>query len=147
MIEKFSDKMLEKYLKESKRKFLRDNDGDYLIRFSRDEDSDRELSVWLISSGKANELFKIFITADIKFPKQDWGKCLMLCNEWNYKYRLPRAYLYVEDYNSSIEGEIHLDYNLDFEKGIHQEFLNFIINQAISGAAQFWEWMHKEKGI
>jgi hypothetical protein len=139
--------MIEKFLRSQNYRFLRDNDDDFVLQFGYDKDTDCKLSFNLMVSGKANDIYSILARSDKNVSRQEWGRVIMLCNTWNREKRWPKAYLYVQDPDSSPYGEIFLEQHFNLEQGIHQELFNDFTSNMIVVSNLFWEWIHNEHGI
>jgi len=147
MVQEFNDAMIESYLKTLDYNYLKDKDGDYCIRFKFDDDWGCSLDLWIIKTGTKKQIMEVMITSDKQILKQDWGRCIMMCNTFNRGWRWPKAFLLVEDESSSTTGSILLQEYIDLEKGIHQELFDDYIATVISAGFTFWKWMHKEQGF
>jgi hypothetical protein len=146
-IEPFDQAMIERYLKTSGVRYLRDNEGDFLIRFSYDDDVGGELTVYLIASGKSKQIYVVRVSCSRPIDKSDWGRAVTLCNTWHREMRWPKAYLRVKDPATDTAGSIVLEEQIDLEKGIHQELFDDFTNTIIAASNQFWEWAHREHGL
>jgi putative sensory transduction regulator len=146
-VETFNRGMIEKYLKANDLRFLKDEDGDFVVDFAYDEDCGCELSFRLLAEGQQSEIYVIRAMADKRIQKADWGRAIMLCNTWNMERRWPRSYLYVRDQSKDTTGGIVLEEQIDLEKGIHQELLDHYTDTVMSAAYSFWQWAHKEQNL
>lgn len=143
----FNDNMIESYFKSKETEFLKDSAGDYCVRLGRDDDWGCGLDIWLIKGGKNKGILTVAVYADKEIAKQNWGKYIMLCNTYNKERRWPKAYLQIDDENTSTNGKLILEEHIDLEKGIHQELFNDYVDTVLSAAFGFWKWLHKEKGL
>ena len=146
-VEKFSQAMLEKYVKARGWKYLRDGDGDFRVDFAYDDSTGCELTLWLIADGRQKEIFYVRVASDKRIPKTDWARAMMICNTWNKDRRWPKAYLNVRNPDTDTTATIALEQHLDCEKGIHQELLEDFANTIWATSISFWEWAHKEQGL
>lgn len=144
-IEKFGPEMIEDFLDSMGLKYLRDDDGDYAVQFSRDEASECQLTIWLVSAGPNKNIYCITIRSDKVFARQQWEECISLCNEWNRCKRWPKAYLNAEEKSSQETAEILLEMQIDLENGIHREFFSDHTMNAIACGNAFWTWMYQIK--
>ncbi len=142
-VKKFDREMIRVALKKRELNFLTDQDGDFHVNFSYDDDWGCELKILLMIQGQQQDIFTISVTATKKIPKEDFGRAIMLCNEWNRTRLFPLAFLAYNDNEST--GNIFLQYHLDTEKGIHQEFIDYYVVMIMSTAMKFWKWVHQEK--
>ena len=143
----FDHAMIETYLQAREYRYLRDQEGDYRVEFSYNEDRDCALKIWLIVSGTRRQIYHVWIWAEKRIRRDDWDRALRLCNTWNKENRWPKAYLHVNDPATDATGEIRLEENIDLEKGIHQELFDDWTDTAIATASNFWKWIHQEHGL
>lgn len=143
-VQTFTQSMIKTYLDGKNLRYLVDNDGDFLVRFSRDEDTGCELSIYFIAAGQKKEIFAIRIDSDREIPKSNWAQVMLLCNEWNREKRWPKVYLNNKDANTA---RIVCEEHIDLQTGVHQELLNDYADTAVASAFQFWVWLHKEHNI
>lgn len=146
-VQRFDRSMIERYLKQTGYKYLRDSDGDFHVNFHYEEDTGCELSILLCAEGKGSEIYSIRVLSDKRIPKSDWGRAIMLCNTWNKERRWPKAYLHVSDPAKDTVASIVLEQQIDLEKGIHQELLDHLTSSILLGGYVFWQWAHKENGL
>lgn len=145
VVQRFTRDMIENYLRSKNLRFLRDNDGDFAVEFGYDADTGCELTFLLMAAGKQSQIYSILVRSDKHIGRADFGKMVMLCNTWNKDKRWPKAYLTVNDANTN--GSILLEGQVNFETGIHQEFLDDFTLTIIAAAFEFWKWLHQEHGI
>jgi hypothetical protein len=146
-VEPFNRRMIEKFLKSVGWNYMTTRNGDFVVQFTRDEDSGREMTFLFVADGDEKEILLIRIHADLNVPKKDWGRALMTCNTWNRNYRWPTAYLGVEDPDRDKTGEIVLERQIDLSSGVHQELLNDFVFRTFAAGSKFWEWAHQEQGF
>ena len=146
-VQKFDRNMIERYLKSRSWKYLIDSDGDYRVEFAMDDEAGCELTVWLIMGGPNKEIYDCMIWSSRRVKKEEWGKAILMCNDWNKQKRWPKAYVYVRDRNTDTVGDIRLEQQMDLETGIHQELFDDFTSTIISGAHAFWKWATKEQGF
>lgn len=144
--EGFSLSMIEKYLRTRGYPFLRDQNDLFTVRFTRDEASGRELTVWLSAEGQENNVYAIRVYADEPVAEADFHKALAACNTWNAKWRWARAVLLHQDGpDAGAAGQIMIDWHLDLREGMHQELLSYVTDDAIRTAFEFWTWVRQEE--
>ncbi len=146
-VQPFKRSMIEKCLQSASLRFLRDSDGDFVVRFGYDERIGAELEIFFDAEGSEGQVYAIMCHTDKRIPKTDWGKAIMVCNTWNKQKRWPKAYLYVREPSTDTTGMIVLEEYLSLEAGIHQELLDDYTLKAVSGMFQFWVWAHQEQGL
>jgi hypothetical protein len=146
-VEAFGPVMIEKFLKGAGLRFLKDEDGDYVVQFSHDDDWGCSLTVNLMLVGKQKEVLALQVVPDKKVSRADWGRALLTCNEWNKKKSWPKGYLFAQNPDTDEKGRILASQSLDLEKGIHQEFFDFFTRGFISSAFEFYKWLHQEQGF
>lgn len=146
-VQKFDRNMIERSLQSVSLKFLKDNDGDYLVQLGYSDEMGCELDIMLMASGQQDDVYYMRGQSNKRIPRNDWGRAVMLCNTWNKERRWPKAYLYVKDPNTDATGLIILEQQFDLEQGIHQELFNDFTRVAIASMLSFWEWAHKEQSF
>ncbi len=146
-VQRFDHSMIERYLRARSLKFLRDSDGDFIVQFSYNDEMGCSVDMYLMVQGQQKDIYSVWGVSDRRIPKNDWGKAIMLCNEWNKLRRWPKAYLYVKDPATDTTGSIRLEYQIDLEEGIHQELFDDFTSSGIDGTFAFWKWAHQEQGL
>ena len=146
-VQSFNHSMIEKSLRDSSLKFLRDSDGDFVVQFGYNDKRDCEVDCNLIIGGSQKTIYSIHATSSKHFERSDWGRIMMICNTWNKERRWPKSYLHIRNPSTDRTGAIILEAHIDLEKGIHQELMNDFTLTVIAGALQFWEWAHQEQGL
>jgi hypothetical protein len=147
VVEQFSRAMIEKYLRAVGMRFLRDEDGDFLVQFGYSEPQGCELSLYFIAGGQKNEIYTLRAFSDRRFTRDQWSKVVTLCNTWNSERRWPKAYMDVKNSDADAFGVILLEEQIDLEKGIHQELLDDFSNTFVVTVGSFWKWAHQEQGL
>lgn len=145
-IETFTPAMIEAYAKAKDFAFLKDPQGDYCIEFAQQAECACRLSVWLSATGEQRDVYWVRVTSDTRIAQRDWGRAVLVCNQWNKERRWPKAYLHYAKKSAEF-GDIILEGQLDLETGIHQELFNSYTDTIIGTAFRFWEWAHQEKGF
>ena len=146
-VQHFNRGMLKSYLKSNGLHYLRDQDNDFVINFSGDDEIGCDLAVWLITSSNNADVLDIMIEGQKPIPKAQWGQALTVCNEWNKSTRWPKAFLQVNDPSKDTVGKILLKEAIDLEKGVHQELLDDYIDTSVSASIQFWMSVNKEHKV
>ncbi|MCX6741502.1 MAG: YbjN domain-containing protein [Candidatus Parcubacteria bacterium] len=144
-VKPFNREMIEAFLKSNDLPYDVDEDGDISFGFSGDEKTGCAMRIWLMVAGENKDVYDLRIYADRTFPKEEWSKAVMACNEWNDAKRWPKAYFHVSDPDT--EGQVDCEGDIDLEAGIHQELFDDFSLTIITRAQAFWEWMHSEKGF
>jgi hypothetical protein len=144
-VQPFSYSMIEAFLSSRGYRFLRDQDNDFILQFRYDDETDSELTFYLMVQGQRRDIYCILCHSTKRIASEDWARVIMLCNTWNLERRWPKAYLRVNEQQS--HGEVILEENLDLEQGIHQELLNDFSATAIAASFAFWKWMHQDNGV
>ncbi len=145
-VQTFDRNMIKTYLATTDWKYLQDQDGDFVVRFSRDADTGCELSLWMIVEGEKHNLYTVRVFSDKQIPKKDWGRAVMLCNDWNDHKRWGKAFLHIDNPDTDTTGQIIVEEQLDLEPGIHQELLNDFTTTVFSSANLFWTEAN-QKGV
>ena len=146
-VQTFDRSMIESSLRSASLRFLRDDDGDFIVQFGYDSATDCEINIGFDVSGNTHSVYSIHGTSDKRIPRNDWGRVVMMCNTWNKERRWPKAFLYTRNPGSDATATIVLEENLDLDTGIHQELLDDFTLTTISGILQFWKWAHQEQGL
>jgi hypothetical protein len=144
---KFERSLIENYIKARNWRFLTDSDGDLVVNFSSDADTGYEWTVYFILGGQKKEIYQMLVRARKDFPKAEWPRILMLCNEWNKVRRWPKSYLDIPGDEKAADARIILEASMDLETGIHQELFNDFSDTIFSCSIQFWKWAHLEHGL
>ncbi len=147
VVEQFDHAMIERYLKTVGMRFLRDEDGDFLVQFGYSEPQGCELSLYFIAGGQKKDIYVLRAFSDKRIAKDEWSRAIMLCNTWNSERRWPKAYLEVKNPATDTFGMILLEEQIDLEKGIHQELFDDFSNTFVVTVGSFWKWAHQEKGL
>jgi Putative bacterial sensory transduction regulator len=138
--------LIANYIKSRGWRYLTDSDGDMLVNFSADAETD-EWSVYFMLTGQNKDIYQLSIQSRKTYPKSQWPQIVLVCNEWNKNRRWPRAYLDIPDKEGVTETHVILDTCIDFEKGVHQELFEDFTNTILSGAMRFWKWAREEHGM
>jgi len=146
VVRTFNKELIEAYLRRKNLKFLVDSDGDYRVDYAYDEECGCEMTVWMILGGSKKDIYCVRVNTDKRIAQRDWGKAVLICNQWNKEKRWPKAFLYYRDAEAE-HGDILLEGQIDLEQGIHQELFDDFTNTVIATAFQFWKWAHEEKGL
>lgn len=144
---KISHSLIADYIRSRNWRYLTDNDGDMVVNFKADDETGYEWSVYFILDGKEKEIYQMIVRASKRFPKAEWPRIVLLCNEWNKKKRWPRSYLDIPDNAAETEAHIILDMSIDLEQGIHRELFEDLTDTIFTCAIQFWKWAHLEHGL
>jgi hypothetical protein len=145
-VQKFDHSMIEAYLRGRELKFLRDSDGDFVLEWERDETIGCELRMLLAAAGKNKDIYSILVRSNRRIPRQDWERCVSLCNTWNREKRWPKAYVFWLE-GDDASGQILLEGQIDLAKGIHSELFADFTETILGTAFQFWKWAHQEHGL
>ncbi len=147
IVKQFDRSMIEQFLKSTGLRYLRDNDGDFIVQFGYDTDRGNEITVMLLASGTKSNIFAIYAESSTIIQPQDVDRAIRMCNTWNADKRWPKAYLRMRQDAGRSYGRIVLEGQLDLEKGVHQELFDDFTGTIIATANAFWEWAHKEQGF
>ncbi len=145
-IETFSPAMIEAYVKAKEFAYLKDPHGDYFIEFAEQAECACHLTARLSITGDQRDVYSIRVTSDRRIPQRDWGRAVLVCNQWNKERRWPKAYLHHADKGAE-HGDIILEGQIDLEAGIHQALFDSYTDTIIGTAFRFWEWAHQEKEL
>ncbi len=147
IVQQFDRQMIQRFLDSMKLRYLRDNDGDFIVQFGYDTDRGNELSFVFMSSGHENEVYSIYAESSTFINSQDFDRAIRVCNTWNTEKRWPKAYLRIRQDSGRSYGRIMLEGQMDLEKGIHQELFDDFSGTIIASANAFWEWAHRDHGF
>lgn len=139
--------MIETYLKDQGLLYATDADGDFQVKFAFDEELGCSLEIWLLVGGSENQIYAVRVLSDKQIAKDDWGKAVVLCNQWNKEHRWPKAYLFVADENTDAFGVINLEENINLSAGVHQQLLEDWTNTVRASAVEFWRWVHQDQPV
>lgn len=146
-VDNFGHAMIEAFLEEDGLEFLRDRDGDFIVQFGYDEEIEGHPRFLLAASGEDQEQFCLRGDTLRRIPRSDWDRMLRLCNEWNAHYKMPKAYLEVDDPNADATGRVVCEQWLDLEAGIHQELVNHLTGTFFSACFGFWRWLERQNAL
>ena len=146
-VQEFDRAMFENYLKSKELKYLVDQEGDYQVQFSHDNDWGCGLTVWLIASGKGKDICTVRVHADKPVPRAQFSRAILLCNEWNATRRWPKTFVHYNPDDNNEPCQIICEDQLDVQKGLHQELLDDLATTTIRTSMSFWEWANKEQDI
>ena len=139
--------LITNYIKSNDWRYLTDSDGDMLVNFTADSDSGYEWSAYFILTGEHSEVYQLMVRPAKTYPKSEWPRVVLVCYEWNKRWRWPRAYLDIPDDAADTETRIILDGAMDFEKGVHQELFDDYTDTILGGAMRFFKWAREEHGL
>lgn len=146
-VRRFTHSLIQRFLDSKDLKYYQDEDDSFLVHFSYDDDTQCELTVVLSIQGDQQDIYTIYVFSSKKIPKRDWGRAILICNQWNEKARWPKAYLHIDNVDRDKVANIHLEENIDLEPGIHQELLDQYTDAVISSAFGFWQWATQEQEL
>ena len=147
VVEQFSRSMIERYLRVNQLRSLRDSDGDFHVEFGYEDETGCELTVLLEATGAEQSIYSVVVVSNRRVPRNEWGRVVALCNEWNEDTRWPKAYFHVRSAASDMHGSVILEEHIDLEAGIHWELFESWTTLVIGAGFRFWKWAHQEKGL
>jgi putative sensory transduction regulator len=147
VVQRFDRSMIERFLVSTKLRYLRDNDGDFVVQFGFDTDRGNEMTFMLMTGGSQGQIYAIYGESSNVIQAQDVDRAIRMCNMWNTEKRWPKAYVRMRQDAGRSYGRIMLEGQLDLEKGIHQELFDDYTSTIFATASSFWEWAHKEQGF
>jgi hypothetical protein len=89
MIEKFEQRQIERFLRESGLRYLIDQDGDYIVSFYGDDIPDYR--VQFSAEGVDNKVLAVCVSADVPYPEHMRERIEGLVAGWNRRMRWPKA--------------------------------------------------------
>lgn len=143
-VEPFSRDLVRGVLDEMGLHYLRDRDDDLIVDFERDEETGRQIRLWLIAGGPEEDVFQVLIHADRTFSDDESSAMLVAVNEWNDTRRWPQVAL---TRLASGECKITGSFALPVKEGIHAPLLRHVIETMIAVGHDFWVWLGEEHGI
>jgi hypothetical protein len=146
-VESFGRSMIEAFLEADSLNFLRDRDGDFIVQFGFDEEIGGHPRFLLAAVGDDQEQYCLRGETYRRVPRADWDRAMRLCNEWNALYKMPKAYLEIDDPNTSASGRVICEQWVDLEAGAHQELVNSLTSTFFSACFGFWRWLVRQDAI
>ena len=146
-LEPFGHPMIEAFLEEDGLHYLRDRDGDFIVQFGYDEELDAHPRFLLAVAGEAREQYCLRGDTLRRVPRCDWDRVLLLCNEWNAHYKMPKVYFEIDDPNTSATGRIVCEQWLDLEGGVPQKLLSHLTSTFFSACFGCWRWLERQDAI
>lgn len=149
----FSGETIQRFLDPVKYKHWRQGSDYFLVTFTYTKRTDRCLQASLLVQGKRSDIFKLLITCDRRVPAERFDRAFRLCNDWNSRFRWPRAYLEIADVEQQDGQEpireppsalLALDYQLYLGAGVPQVLFDSMVRDAIATQWDFWELAHDE---
>jgi tetratricopeptide (TPR) repeat protein len=137
IVYRFERELIKTYLKKNEMKYLQDSEGDFVLKFDYDPQINCELTVYLMVSGKNQNIYSISIRSNKRIPREKWNDAFFICNQWNLHSRWPSAFFVIRNEEDKY-GFIVLEYHLDLEAGIHQQLLDNITSEMIASGYKFW---------
>lgn len=133
--------LVEDILDESGLRFFRDNEGDWIIRMSYDDEANCEYDFYFILGGKNHDILALRGSSDRRVSKAKWPAAMFFCNEWNKDRRWPKACLSIGDVDAPF-AKLSLEYDYDLEKGVTKEQLDDWITVFMFTSRDFWRWIN-----
>jgi Putative bacterial sensory transduction regulator len=146
-VQKFDRSMIERYLEETGWPYNKDDDGDFWVSFAPDEDTPFSISVLFAAQGDSNCIYTVLGQANRPILRSEWGRALLMCNNWNKELCWGKAYLSIDNPDTDTTGKIFIDERISLENGIHQELFREISGSTIGAIWEFWKRAHKEHGF
>ena len=147
IVETFGHAMIQAFLDDSDLHYLRDRDGDFVVEFGYDEEVLGHPRFMLVASGDDHEQYCLRGDTLKRIPRPEWDRLLRLCNEWNAQYKLPKAYLEIDDPNASSTGKVVCEQWINLEAGVHQELVNQMTSTFFSACFGFWRWLERQDAL
>jgi hypothetical protein len=145
-VEPFHRGMIETWVKSLKLPYLTDSDGDISLDWPAGDTIPCDLRFLFMAEGDPLGIYAIRIMSYKEYPREEWGRVLLACNEWNKLRRWPKAYLNVID-DTDDTAWIRLEYDLPLHEGVHQDLINDVSGAMLGGTFGFWEWAVKEQSL
>lgn len=129
----------------------------FVIHFVYDPIADRETKIMAAVLGRDRDILHVEWTGDRRTSADQFGLGYRLCNEWNNRFRWPRAYLDIPSLRKAAEegelreespsGLLSLDFNLPLGPGIHQALLNHFLDRFFDAGWEFWRMAQEDFGL
>jgi Putative bacterial sensory transduction regulator len=123
-----------------------DDEGDIFVKFARDPDYGQETMVWLFIQGDEKIFFSQEIWLNAKFPADSWKHILMLTNDYNARYRWPRAWVLLPDEDDPFVW-VRCGLDLELSTGVHLDLLAKLIYNGATGADLYFRKIIVESKI
>jgi len=144
-IEPLSHELVARSLKGQGLNYLRTPDDRFKLEYRPDEASGATLTAWLWVEGPNQDILDIWVVADKRFPRSEWGRMIMLCNQWNNEKRWPKAYLATRGLpDTATDTGVVLELQLKLSSGLQIESIDEWYNMVVGGAYQFWRWIKEQ---
>ncbi len=152
----FTFETIQRFLEPMKYRYWRQGKGYFMVTFAYTERTDRCLQASFMVQGKHLDIFKLQITCDRRVQAERFDRAFRLCNDWNQRFRWPRASLELAALERK-EGQLlgpeppsallALDFQLFLRAGIPQALFDSLVKDAIATSWEFWELAHDEYGM
>ncbi len=146
-IQPFTHELVESYLKLRELKYLRDNDGDFVVQFGYLQEADAEISAYFIADGPDKGIYIIRMTTSKRIPASEYGQALAACNNWNMERRWPKVFLYVRTAEDTDAAGVIAEQQIDLRTGIQAELFNSLTDNIVAGGFQFMEWLKQQQNL
>lgn len=146
-VEPFSHAMIESFLEHDGLHYLRDQEGDFVVQFSFDEEIKGHPRFLLAISGDDQEQYCLRGDTLQRIDRPDWNRTLSLCNEWNAQYKMPKVYLQIDDPSTSTSARVVCEQWVDLEVGVHQDLVNHLTRTFLGACFGFWRWLVRQNEI
>lgn len=115
-------------------------ESNHLITATWEPDPGTEdlVKMTLSLEGDGHTVLVLTSRIDRDIPEDRLEKALEVCNKWNCERRWPRAFMHPMAGQGPGLCRVALDVHLHLSNGIHDEFLESLIRDFISGSAECW---------
>ncbi len=137
----FDRSIIENFLHSHSLRYMVDSDGDYRIAFRYDEEAQSDIEFWFVFLAK--DVLNLQSISARKIPRDEWGRAILDCNEWNSAARSLMVNAFFVHPKGESRGQIVLKASLDFEEGIHQEFFDYWAMMVMALSFSFWRWVNR----
>jgi hypothetical protein len=138
-VQPFSREMVQDHLERMELKFTTDDDGDFSVDFSLNDEEEIVLRVVMTAEGPNDDIFVIRGVTNLMVPKTLWPKVIAGCNQWNQERRYPKAYLFVPPDEDTLFGTIHLEGQFPLGAGVTQPLVDDLITTLVQTSFAFWQ--------
>lgn len=136
--------MVEAFLDDHELRHLRDVDGEFVVRFTGGDHRLGAIEIGMDIQGSDGSVLDLRASFDARLGRKQFGPALILCNDWNRRFRIPKATFLSED----DIGIIVLRQSIMFSLGTFPEQVADDLDFFFSMTQDFYEWaLEEERGV
>ena len=130
------DDLIESFLKAQGFRRLRDEDGEFIVRFAGQDHRLGGIDIGIAIDGEDGTILELRASFDARFEPSRFAAALILCNDWNRQFRNPKAVLLIRDDVAMIV----LRQCLVYESGTFEQQVHEVLDFFFAMASQFHDW-------